>query len=64
MQLCSGVWNDDERKGEGETRCRLISCSSQSTNGAAKFNVPIQWMNRYQQYYMPSHIYTVEGFQI
>ena len=23
------VWNDDERKGEGETRCRLIACSSQ-----------------------------------
>ena len=22
------VWNDDERKGEGETRCRLIDCSS------------------------------------
>ena len=21
--------NDDERKGEGETRCRLIACSSQ-----------------------------------
>ena len=23
------VWDDDERKGEGETRCRLIACSSQ-----------------------------------
>ena len=22
------MWNDDERKGEGETRCRLIACSS------------------------------------
>ena len=22
------VWDDDERKGEGETRCRLIVCSS------------------------------------
>ena len=22
------VWDDDERKGEGETRCRLIACSS------------------------------------
>ena len=29
VQLCSGVWDDDdERKGEGETRCRLIACSS------------------------------------
>ena len=22
------VWDDDERKGEGETRCRIIACSS------------------------------------
>ena len=22
------VWDDDEMKGEGETRCRLIACSS------------------------------------
>ena len=22
------VWNDDERKGEDETQCRLIACSS------------------------------------
>ena len=22
------VWDDDERKGEGETQCRLIACSS------------------------------------
>ena len=22
------VWDDDERKGEGETWCRLIACSS------------------------------------
>ena len=22
------LWNDDDRKGEGETRCRLIACSS------------------------------------
>ena len=27
--MCSCVvWDDDERKGEGETRCRLIACSS------------------------------------
>ena len=23
------VWDDDESKGEGETECRLIACSSQ-----------------------------------
>ena len=28
VYLCSGVWDDDERKGEGETRCWLIACSS------------------------------------
>ena len=22
------VWDDDERKGEGETQCRIIACSS------------------------------------
>ena len=43
----------DERKGEGETRCRLIG-----TKGAARLNVPIRRMNRYQQYYIPyQHIY-------
>ena len=31
---------------------------SKSTKGAARFNVPIQRTNRYQQYYMPSqHTY-------
>ena len=24
------VWDDDDRKGEGETRCRLIACSSRN----------------------------------
>ena len=27
------VWDDDERKGEGETRCRLIACSSRKAPG-------------------------------
>ena len=27
MTVCV-VWDDDDRKGEGETRCRLIACSS------------------------------------
>ena len=31
---------------------------SKSTKGAARLNVPIRRMNRYQQYFMPSkHIY-------
>ena len=50
------VWDDDERTGEGETRCRLVACSSRKApRGAARFNVPIRRTNRYQQYYMPSH---------
>ena len=50
------MWDDDddERKGEGETRCRLITC----TKGAARLNVPIRRTNRYQQFHMPSqHIF-------
>ena len=50
------MWDDDdERKGEGETRCRLIACSSRKApRGAARLNVRIRPTNRYQQYYMPS----------
>ena len=53
------VVHDDERKGEGEIRWRLIACSSRKApRGPPGFNVPIRWTNRYQQYYMPSqHIY-------
>ena len=51
------MWDDDDddRKGEGETRCRLIACSSRKApRGPPGFNVPIRRTNRYQQYYMPS----------
>ena len=49
------VWDDDERKGEGETRCRLFL---KSTKGATRLNVPVRRTNCYQQYYMPSqHTY-------
>ena len=52
------MWDGDERKGEGETRCRLIACSSRKHQGGHQVNVPIRWKNRYQQYYMPSqHTY-------
>ena len=48
------VWDDDERKGEDETRCRLIVCSSRK----APRGPPIRRTNRYEQYYMPSqHTY-------
>ena len=53
------MWDDNERKGEGETWCRLIACSSQKApRGPPALHVPIRWTNRYQQYYMPSqHTY-------
>ena len=54
------VWDDDERKKEGETRSRLIS---KSTKGAARLNVPIRRTNRYQQYYMPSQ-HTLESVHL
>ena len=52
------MWHDDERKGEGETRCRLMACSSRKAPRGPPGNVPIRRTNRYQQYYMPSqHTY-------
>ena len=53
------AWDDDERKGEGETRCRLIACSfRKAPRGPTRLNVPIRQTIRYQQYYMPSqHTY-------
>ena len=49
------MWDDGERKGERETRCRLTACSSRKApREAARLNVPIRRSNRYQQYYMPS----------
>ena len=52
MALCVTVCVvlDDDRKGEGESRCS----SRKPPKGAARFNVPIRRTNRYQQYYMPS----------
>ena len=50
------MWDDDQRKGEGETQCQLIACSSRKAPRG--LNVPIRRTNRYQQYYMPSqHTY-------
>ena len=59
------VWNDDERKGEGEPRCRLIACSSRkaprgppgltsSSDGRIAINSTICLLN----------IHTAEGFGI
>ena len=53
------MWDDYERKGEGETRCWLIAFSSQKApRGSARLNVPVRWTNCYQQYNMPyQHMY-------
>ena len=59
------VWDDDEKKGEGETRCRLIACSSRkaprgplgltsSSDGRIAINSIICLLN----------IHTAEGFGI
>ena len=59
------VWDDDERKGEGETRCRLIACSSRKaprgtpcltspSDGRITINITICLLN----------IHTAEGFGI
>ena len=61
--LCNCVvWDDDERKGESETRCRLIACSSRK----APRGPPMRRTNRYQQYYSICllNIHTAEGFGI
>ena len=65
LQRCSSrcfncvLWDDDERKGEGETRCRLIACSSRiAPRGPPGLTTPIRRTNPYEQYYMPSqHTY-------
>ena len=56
------MWDDDETKGEGETRAHSL-LFSKSTKGAAKLNVPIRQTNRYQQYYMQWLILYVRGLQ-
>ena len=59
------VWDDDERKGEVETRCRLITCSTRKaprgppgltspSNGRIAINSTIWLLN----------MHTVEGFGI
>ena len=51
LQCNCVVW-DDDRKEEGETRCRLITCSSRKApRGPPGLNVPI-------------NIHTTEGFGI
>ena len=52
------VWDDDERKGEGETRCRLIACSSRKAPRGPPGLMSPSDGRIYQQFYMPSqHTY-------
>ena len=45
MKTIYGVWDDDEKKGEGETRSRLIACSSRKTPRGPR---PIRRTYRYK----------------
>ena len=57
------MWDYDERKGEGETQCRFIACSSRKAPRGppgltSPFDGRITINSTYQQYYMPSqHTY-------
>ena len=49
VYLCCGVWNSDERKGEGENLVLAYNLLvSKSAKGATRHNVPIRRTNRYQ----------------
>ena len=52
------VWDDDERKGAGETRCRLIACSSRKApRGPPGLTSPSDRQ-------IAINIHTAEGFGI
>ena len=59
------VWNDDERKGEGETRCRLIACSSRKApRGPPGFTSPSDGRIAFNSTICLLNIDTAEGFGI
>ena len=59
------VCDDDERKGEGETRCWLIVCSTQkSPRGPPGLTYPLDGQIAINSTICLCNIYTVEGFGI
>ena len=59
------VWDDEERKGEGETRFRLIACSSRKApRGPPGLTSPSDGRIVIKSTICLLNIYTVEGFGI
>ena len=62
---CYCVVFDDERKGEGETRCRLITCSSRKApRGPPGLTSPSEGRIAINSTICLRNIYTAEGFGI
>ena len=65
--LCSYciVWDNDEREGKGETRCRLIACSSRKTpRGPPGLTSPSDGRIAINSTICLLNIHTAEGFGI
>ena len=59
------VWDDDERKREGETRCRLIACSfRKAPRGPPGLTSPSDGRIAIDSTICLLNIYTAEGFGI
>ena len=59
------VWDCDERKGEGETRCRLIDCSSRKApRGPPGLTSPSDGRTAINSIICLLNIHTAEGFGI
>ena len=66
MQCNCVVWDDDdERKGEGEIRCRLIACSSRTApRGQPGLTSPSDGRIAINSTICLLNIHTTEGFGI
>ena len=63
--MCSCLWDGDERKGEGETRCRLITCSSRKApRGPLGLTCPSDGRIAVNSIICLLNIYTAERFGI
>ena len=59
------VWDDDERKGEGETRCQLIACSSRKAlKGPPGLTSPSDGRIAINSTICLLNLHTAEGFGI
>ena len=59
------VWDDGERKGEGETRCWLIACSSRkASRGLPGVTSPSDGRIAINSIICLLNIHTAEGFEI